>query len=267
MALVTFEWIGTAVLAVREVLAVEDDGTAWLWSTAPAGAERLDRAGTFRAVIDAERVDALRQALDAAGDELPADAGSGAGAVPSGMQPSLVAWPADGRRLEPARGSTLARLAVELRTLADAGPVAVARLRWWPIGPVSLGGGGTPLIRFESAGTEPVVLDVDTADLRLLADAPGALPDWLDPAPGTPADVMAPTGRLLGGSTGPVRIPPGGAGNVSFVGALRPHRAGAARVHARFNGRIALAGPGQDPDRAAARVEIASPWVEVTVET
>lgn len=163
-----------------------------------------------------------------------------------------------GGPIEPARGSALARLAVELRTLADGGPVAVVRLRWWPVGPVSLAGGGTPLFRFEGLGSEPTVLDVDTPDLRLFAEAPGALPDWFVPAPATPADVMAPDGRLLGGATGPVVIPPGGAGNVAFVGALRPDRAGAGRVHARFRGRIALAGPGQQAGRPAAQVEIAS---------
>ena len=261
MALVTFEWVGTAVLAVREVLQVEDDGTAWLWSTAPEGAERLDRAGTFRAALDADERDRVRRVLDAAAPEEP-----GGGGVRSGLQAGIVAWLADGRRLEAARDSALARVAVELRTLVDAGPLAVVRLRWWPVGPVSLSAGGTPLVRFESAGSERVVFGVDTADLHLLAEAPGALPDWLDPAPGTPADVMAPDGRLLGGATGPVRLAPGGAGNVAFVGALRPHLAGAARVHARFSGRIALAGPGQDPSWPAARVEIASPWVEVAVE-
>jgi hypothetical protein len=292
MAIVAFRWSGTAQLPVSEELLVGEDGTAWLWSLVPEGLARLDRGGTFRANVGPDRLAALQLALGAALSGAPREAvgrspdgGTGASAtgiaarLPDGRvldlpaPPPAASPPGTGPAGSPADPLVvLASIAAGLRADAEANPVSAVRIRWWPLGPVSAADGGTAIIRFESIGEAPIALSVGIADLRLVAETRGAPTDVLIPAPGAAVDVMAGDGRLLGGESGPVRLGPGEAGNVAFIGGLRPAGPGPAAVHARFSGRITLAGPARPvtpggSDRPGARVAIASPSVEVTVES
>lgn len=280
MNLLRVRWGRRDLGRVAEELLVEDDGTAWLWSTRPGAASRIDRAGTYRATLADALLGRVRALAAGGPDGPPARDGTAAAGhgEPSGGAVAFLG--PDERRLDLAQAGVgsggLAAVVDEVRAAALAAPAAVVAVSWRPAGELAAGGRVTLLATFSSVGHEPVTIAVGARDLRWVETETGA--DWHAPSPETPIDLVGPSGELLGGAVGPARIPAGSRATVALVGVPVPGRPGAAAVHLAFSGRIALRGPVPreidpadlallaalpgDPDR---EVAIASAPVEVVV--
>jgi hypothetical protein len=176
------------------MLALTDDG-AWFWTLASPAPPWDALAGTFR--CDGDRAALLGIAARVADGTVPESGDGGLALVLS----------AGGRTIRVAAGSPAA---AEVTTaaaplLAAARPVSAVRTRAAVMAPP----GGDPVLglSFTSIGTEPAVLGLDPAAVRLIA-AEGSWHEVPPPRMG----LVEGAGNLLDGLYTPATMPPGTVG-------------------------------------------------------
>jgi hypothetical protein len=268
--LLAWEFRGSQPIGEDETVALEPDGTTWLWVRVPADPDRGDVVGTFRATAAPQRVAEVRdlaRRLAASTDDEAGDAHRGSVSV-SG---SGVA-----RRL-PLRGASgvageAVRLGRELAAAAFAEPLAAVRFsaRAMPsLDPALLAGVDPNLLpEILKPSAEPGVL------LGIVVDALGSRPTGLvlaadrlqahwragDRAVGW-TELPAPGVGLTGdgfydGIRSPARIPPGGSAALSVKAALTDEAADGVVV--RVTGKVELIGPWDELGAPTARFEASS---------
>jgi hypothetical protein len=123
--LATWQVRGGRPTGEDETIALEPDGTAWLWVRVPADRERDDVVGSFRATVDRATVQRVREVLERLAGE--------SGASPDGHRGTVTITTGGGTRSLPLHGGAAGaaadamRLARELAAAAFEEPLAAIR--------------------------------------------------------------------------------------------------------------------------------------------
>jgi hypothetical protein len=122
--LATWQVRGARPTGEDETVAIEPDGTAWLWVRVPADRERDDVVGSFRTTVDAQVVERVRALIERLGADPPAGGDGHRGTVSITGGDGAWSMPLHGAR---GVGAEAIRIMRELAAGAFAEPLAAIR--------------------------------------------------------------------------------------------------------------------------------------------
>lgn len=229
---------------VDDTLEVGLDGVAWRWAMAPARADRVDEAGTYRLELPTEEVPGWRHlATRLAGVDRGADTREGHIRHTVEIDGRVVELPDD-----PAAPGVLGDALRRLRELAGrtlAAPDAVVRLTV-RLSPSAAPGRISPTFVVESIGSSVVRIQTPPDGYMLMApDERGPTQAFRGDASQT-AGFVDPGGSMLGGLLTPADVAPGSRATILFLDALPAPPPGG--LVARVDGLIGVRGPAADDD-------------------
>ncbi len=237
---------------VDDTLEVTDDGVAWRWALAPARADRLDEAGTYRLPLAGDELAGIRE-LAAGLARIARGAERREGRIRHTVDVGgrIVELPDD-----VAATGILGDAQRQLRDLADrtlAGPDAAVRLTA-RLSPSGAPGRVSPTFVFETVGSATVRLQTPADGYVLLAPGEGGASEAFRGSAAQTAGFVGSGGAMLGGLQTPADVTPGSTATILFLNAL-PTPPPAALV-ARVDGLIGLRGPAAEDDFPESRFRI-----------
>jgi hypothetical protein len=229
---------------VDDTLEVGLDGVAWRWAMAPARADRVDEAGTYRLELPTEEVAGLRHlAARLAGVDRGADTREGHIRHTVEIDGRVVELP-DDPAAPGVLGEALRRL-LELAARTLAAPDAVVRLAV-RLAPSAAPGRVSPTFVVESVGSSTVRIQTPPDGYTLMAPGERGATEAFRGDMSQTAGFVDPGGSMLGGLLTPADVVPGSRATILFLDALSAPPPGG--LVARVDGLIGVRGPAAEDD-------------------